>query len=163
VYFYQKGGFKSNENIEIPCQDWLGNAIAPNLYAKDIYLTFGYDVSEFEDEMITIYTLDSPTYSNTTEPIEGNNKLLQLRWIHKTENGLFKSIQERDDLNYELYWYRYSLGSEAADNYSGVYWQYLSKQIGNDEYITVDQDLLENNDNIVPEFFKTWLVPDINV
>jgi hypothetical protein len=49
-----------------------------------------------------------------------------MRWIHKLEDGSFTSIDKNDDLDYEVYWYRYELGHKSVDEYSGVYWKHLS-------------------------------------
>lgn len=165
LYFYQKqGSFCDNEGIPIPYQDFLKSIAAPNLFVKDIYLSFGYDVNSFQDEMVTIYTLDSKTYA------ENNNspKRIQLRWIQKENNGKFKSITENDQLNFELRWYRYSLGANAADAYCGAYWKYLSSQkFENGEYVYEIQDFELNNYNsnneekLNPGFFSTWLIPDV--
>jgi len=78
--------------------------------------------------MIKIYSLNNSTYSRLAVPLSSNHKRLELRWIHKTNNGLFKSVSENDALDYEIRWYRYKLGASSADEYSGVYWSLLSRQ-----------------------------------
>jgi hypothetical protein len=114
--FYQiSGSFKKADGNLIESTDSLGNLLAPNLFVKDVYLTLGYDVSEFEEEMIKIYSLDSPSYVITASPIENNHKNLQLRWIHKLDDGNFKSITPKDDIDFEIRWYRWTLGAASAD------------------------------------------------
>lgn len=169
--FYQKTGtFTDSKGIAIPHLDFLGNSIMPNLFVKDIYICAGYDTSEFDDEMVKVYTLDSLTYSRSTEPYENNHKQIQLRWIHKQEDGTFKSITKKDDLDFTIRWYRYELGRPSADEYSDVYWKYLSFQNTEDRkstYSIQDTDWLEYNaecpdgDERQPDFFSTWLIPDI--
>ena len=171
LQFYQKAGsFKDRDNQLIPYQDFLDHYIKPNLYVKDVYVSLGYDVSEFDKEMIQIYTLDSTTYSRTASPLTNNHKKVQLRWIHKQEDGSFKSITLSDtNLDYEVRWYRYELGHSSADEYSGVYWKDLSKQEviqGTSAYNILDEDWEIYNKTCVagyrrdPGFFSTWMIPD---
>ena len=171
LQFYQKAGsFKDRDDQLIPYQDFLGHYIKPNLYVKDVYISLGYDVSEFDKEMIQIYTLDSTTYSRTASPLTKNHKKVQLRWIHKQEDGSFKSITLSDtDLDYEVRWYRYQLGHSSADEYSGVYWKNLSKQEviqGTSAYNILDEDWEIYNKTCTvgyrrdPGFFSTWMIPD---
>lgn len=161
----------------LPWQDFLGNLVKPNLYVNDVYVTFGYDVKQFEDEMIQIYNVDSSTYyENESEP-EVNHKNLKLRWIHKDDNNKFKSIVEDNNMEFEVRWYRYNLGASSADEYSGLYWSYLSTQKVNidnskDGIIRFDYEILDkswneyNTTNIntakYPDFLETWILPDVS-
>lgn len=162
--FYQEKNFKDAEGVDIPAKDNFQNPVAPNLFIKDVYITLGYDVSEFDDEMVRIYSLNSPTYVATAE--EGqNNKLIGLRWIHKLEDGNFKSIKEEDTLpyDYEVRWYRYKLGAPSVDEYSGVYWEMLAIQKNNGEVepkMPAGAEWIENG--LSKNFFEAWLVPDTN-
>ena len=173
LQFYQKpGSFIDIDGNEIPFMDFLGNYIAPNIYLKDPYITLGYDINEFDEEMVTIYTFDSTTYSATAQPLPSNHKQVHLRWIHKLDDGAFMSVDDKTKFNYEVRWYKYELGHSSADEYSGVYWKDLSKQISKDaehSYEILDQQwLIENNkngyeDQRQPGFFSSWLIPDITL
>ena len=165
--FYQDtGSFQDVEGKLIPSKDFLDNSIEPNLFANDIYITLGYDVSEFEEELVQIYTLDSTTYSATANDLTTNHKNISLRWIHKFDNDIFQSVNQNDNLQYNVYWYRYELGHSSADNYSGVYWKYLSTQSfdkdGNIIYQVEDEIWKKYNGEVqrAPSFFSTWLLPD---
>ena len=165
--FYQNAGsFQDVEGKLIPSKDFLGNSIEPNLFANDIYITLGYDVSEFDEELVQIYTLDSTTYSATINDPTTNHKNISLRWIHKFNNDIFQSVNENDNLQYNVYWYRYELGHSSADNYSGVYWKYLSTQSfdkdGNIIYQVEDEIWKKYSGEVqrAPSFFSTWLLPD---
>lgn len=165
--FYQNAGsFQDVEGKRIPSKDFLGNSIEPNLFANDIYITLGYDVSEFDEELVQIYTLDSTTYSATINDPTVNHKNISLRWIHKFNNDIFQSVNENDNLQYNVYWYRYELGHSSADNYSGVYWKYLSTQSfdkdGNIIYQVEDEIWKKYSGEVqrAPSFFSTWLLPD---
>lgn len=156
--FYQTPhSFVDSSGNEIPHLDNFDNEILPNLFLKNVYITLGYDVSDFDKEMIQIHTLGSNSYSSQ----DLNPKQVQLRWIHKQNDGSFKSITISDDLDCEIRWYRYELGHASADAYSDVYWKYLStqkKEEGKWAYEIFDEDLVEAK--IEPDFFYTWLAPN---
>lgn len=163
--FYQKkNSFKDSEEVLLPVYTADNDITKPqstsNLFVNDIYICVGYDVNDFTDEKIQIYSLNSSTY---IEEAKDNKKLLQLRWIHKQEDGSFKSITADDKLEFEVRWYRYKLGSPSADSYSGVYWKYLSTQ-NNTEYLIKDEDWIkynkENEEDINPTFFTSYLFPN---
>jgi hypothetical protein len=105
----------------------LGSPIAPNLFVAAPYITLGYDVNEFEKEKVVIYTLNSSTYSRSADE-NYNKKSINLRWIHQDEqNDELFSVDDTDDLDYEIRWYRYELGHSSADEYSGVYWKFYTR------------------------------------
>ena len=172
IEFYQiKDSFIDASGYKLPYLDEWGNITAPNLYVKDVYLCLGYDTSEFDEEMIKVYTLDTLTYSRKTEPFMDNAKRIDLRWIHKMPDGSFKSITKADAANYnfKIQWYRYQLGSPSSDQYSDKEWIWLSDQEtenGKNYYTIQDEDWLNNNQQYkgsekYPGFFNTWLIPDV--
>lgn len=170
LQFYQKAGtFKDIEGNQCPYKDFLGNLITPNLYVNDIYIGLGFDINEFDDETIIINTANSLTYSATADPLTSNHKHIVLQWIHREEDGSFKLIGPSDDLDYELRWYRYELGHPSADEYSDVYWKFLSSQKNGEELIIHDEEWLIYNETCekgferYPSFFKTWSLPDITL
>lgn len=178
VFFQEAGSFQNDKGEKRPYQnDFFGTKqdIDPNLFVKDVYISLGYGVEEFDEEMVNIYTLQSSNYVRTAEPFENNHRRIELRWIHKQKDGSFKSITaQNNDLNFEIRWYRYSLGAPSADEYSDVYWTALSKQITNgvlSEYTILDEDWEEYNNSLLdsevkdktrrPGFFYTWVLPDV--
>jgi hypothetical protein len=73
--FYQTPGtFKSAEGKLVPHTDFLENLLPPNLFTNDVYISLGYDTSEFDSEMVYVYTLDSTTYSRSANPLSDNHK-----------------------------------------------------------------------------------------
>jgi hypothetical protein len=58
----------------VPCVDFLGNSLPPNLFTDDVYISLGYDTNDFDSEMVYIYTLDSTTYSRSANPLSNNDK-----------------------------------------------------------------------------------------
>lgn len=168
LQFYETtGSFVDSEGYYISDTDFLGNSITPNLYVNDVYISLGYDVDEFDTEMVQIYTLDPTTYSRTADPATNNHKKLQLRWIHKLDDDTYKSITSADDIgSYEVRWYRYQLGAASADEYSGVYWKYLSIQTSDANVIKdPDWEFYNINNKDVeffryPGYFYSWAIPD---
>lgn len=106
IYFYQLPGSFANHT---------GATIDPipsyyNLLTKDdVYLCFGYDVNDFTEEKVTIYTTDSEKYTEELISSGGNIKHATLRWVHlyneetKNEVGLPAQILDSsDDTIYDL-------------------------------------------------------------
>lgn len=127
IEFYETPGtFVDEEGNLFPWQDFLGNSVAPNLFVRDVYLCFGYDVSAFGDNQVVLYTVDGrTTYSPAYTP-QQNQKQLSARWVHNFGTNDYQTVKSSDDLDYEVRWYRYRLGAPSADEYSGVYWERIS-------------------------------------
>lgn len=166
--FYQTPGtFKSGDKI-LPYKDFLENKLLPNLFVSEPYVSLGYDTADFKDEKVLVYTLDTSTYSKNSEK---SFKDIQLRWIHKLDDGTFKSIGPDEEMEFEVRWYKFELGHSSADEYSGVYWKNWSKQ---EHYYNTEtgwgsicevldydyQQLVENNSDLNPSFFNTKLIVD---
>ena len=165
LYFYQKSGtFINGAGELISATDFLGSPIAPNLFVAAPYITLGYDVNEFEKEKVVIYTLNSSTYSRSAEE-NYNKKSINLRWIHQDEqNDELFSVDDTDDLNYEIRWYRYELGHSSADEYSGVYWKnYARKKKENGKWQKWVQDSGTWIDDDSTSFFSIELSPDVTL
>lgn len=181
IEFYQKGNFANEKGeINLALEDWDKRPkVMPNLFVRDVYVSLGYGVEEFDEEKALVYTLDKETYGAewVNDGIR-NHKEIFLRWIHKDENGNFSVITEDSDLKYEIRWYKYELGHASADEYSGVYWKQLSRQYWDEEssswkYEIQDQAWIDYNtiktaagltDQIhEPDFQSTWCIPEITL
>lgn len=168
LYFYQKPGtFINGAGELISATDFLGSPIAPNLFVAAPYITLGYDVNEFEKEKVVIYTLNPSTYSRSADE-NYNKKLINLRWIHQDEqNDELFSVDDTDDLDYKIYWYRYELGHSSADEYSGVYWKFYARQIKEEgkwlyqKWVQDFENPWISDDNT--SFFRTELSPDVTL
>lgn len=115
-----------NEDL-IPWQDFLGNKINPNIFVKDCYICVGYDVASFEDDQVMLYTLNDGTYRPDATDVE-NQKLVQLRWVNDFGNKI-KVVNETDNLNADVRWYRYQLGAPSPDEYAGYHWTRVNDKI----------------------------------
>ena len=136
IYFYQKSNFKDKEGKIISPLDAFGNLLSPNLFIQSPYISFGYDISQFEKDITIVFSHDKLTYSATND---NNQKGLMLRWIRNVD-GTISPVNEKNDLpvGTQINWYRYELGSPSADKYSGVYWKYLATYSYDYQYNKVD-------------------------
>lgn len=106
-----------------------------NLYVQNLELYLGILTSEKKEEFVELY------YANGEETDKIFNKnsedltrIIGLRWIHidKDDNPFnmaLSSSQEKFN-NFEIRWYRYEVGAEAADEFSSVYWKRLENEDG---------------------------------
>lgn len=127
LYFYEKtGSFYDELNTPIPYQFSGGGPRPNNLFTKDAYICFGYDLSGFSEEQAILYSLSGETFDANNDNItdKENEKIIRLRWLHEFEDDQIKVVNESTQLDddYEIRWYRYQLGAKQADEYSGVYW-----------------------------------------
>lgn len=119
LQFYQKpGSFKNSQGKAISID------VINNLFVQNAYLCLGYDLNSFGTDKVQIFSLQSPAYSSTAAE-EDNKKKIVLRWLHQDVNKIVKSMTYEDILalpDSEIRWYRYELGAETSDEYSGLYW-----------------------------------------
>ena len=184
IYFYQaKGTFKTKEGKQIPYKNEISiidSYLPPNLFIKDLYIGFGNDVSEFQQEGVLIYTLDSKLYTPTPKQDKDNYKKIQLRWIHYDEivqryrvinlKQYDYEVAENDLFDCEIRWYRYSLGARSADEYCGPHWRSLSIETykdgcnaGNVEINDPDWKLKYKTSPYYPKTLLCWLFPDVTI
>ena len=162
-FFQDKGSFKDKNGIEIPCT----LTTPPNLFVKDIIISLGYDAQQFENDTVILYTPNSQKYSKDKNEVE-NHKKLYVRWIHKFDD-IIKVVDENDNIDYQLKWYRHILGQKSDTVWSGVDWAPLSSEIktnGKIDYDIKDKQWLSYNQNSLnasrhPSFGESWLLPDI--
>lgn len=81
-FYQQADSFTTDSGVAVPYLDSFENLTLPNLFMNNVYVSLGYDVSQFDTEMIQIYTLDRTSYIRENKDYD-NAKQIQLRWIHK--------------------------------------------------------------------------------
>lgn len=133
VVFYQSADFKSAEGNLIAYQHdefdpSLGESVKKNnvnnLFAANVKLYFGQGVNEFDKETLTVFTNDLPSYHYT----RNNDKVLNLRWVHKIDDNTYKPLTGGSSLDiskYEVRWYRYNSQTTVVDEYAGEGWELL--------------------------------------
>lgn len=154
LWFYQKAGsFKNAQGAAIPYEN-----MSNNILVKDINVAFGYDTQSFDKDTLILYTQDLTDY-DVKEEDEKNHKKLEVRWIHKfDENGKIKVVELNDGIDYNLTFYRHSLGEPSHTVWSGVDWKPLSSQTVIEGEVSYEcADAARN-----PSYNTVWLKPDYN-
>ena len=155
LWFYQKAGsFKNAQGAAIPYEN-----IPSNILVKDINVALGYDTQSFDKDTLILYTQDLTDY-DVKKDDESNHKKIEVRWIHKfDENGKIKVVELDDGIDYNLTFYRHSLGESSHSVWSGVDWAFLSNQTVIEGEVTYDynEDAARN-----PSYNTVWLKPDYN-
>lgn len=140
VDFYQDEIFKDRQNIDLPFKEQDGSLLAPNLFVDNLEIYFGQDISTFTTDMVEIYTANSDSYKRSTstkeeeaeQDIKANQKEIKIRWVHLKDGVPVDMNIEKNqkDTEYEIRWYQYHIGVEAADEYCGVYWKRIDEVTG---------------------------------
>lgn len=138
IFYEQTGSFLDNDGIPISYFTSMDldsgdeTPIAPNLFMTDLFVSLGYDANAFDSESALIYTFQPQVCNVKPEKAADNNRKIMLRWIHQDDDK-FISITQENNLEYEIRWYRYSIGNSSADGYSGAFWQYFAKEKHDEE------------------------------
>ena len=120
IYFYQNNNFTNIEGELIEVAEGSPN----NLFVSNIYLCYGKDSSEITEDVVELISVDGTTYEN-----EGEQKNINLRWIHKDgDKAYIVKGEEHSELlkDYDIQWYRFALGAPAPDDWAGVYWNIIA-------------------------------------
>lgn len=113
----------------------------PNIFVDNIKISLGYDLNNFDNDAVIVYTLNSVQYSSS-DSAGARKREIQARWVHKTDDG-FVSVEQDELANYnaQIHWYRYQLGEKATyDDFGGKYWVPITEKDGkqcldqNDDY-----------------------------
>ena len=122
IKFYQDANFLDINGEPLPTKIGEGDfvsSIGYNLFVKNLYLFLGYDLSEFNEETLILYTPYSLTYDSR---IQNNPQIknLRLRWIRKIDGNTF--VQSQEDLtdNIRIHWYKYE--KDVKDEIAGDFW-----------------------------------------
>ncbi len=131
LVFYQDNNFVNTENSRIPNysseEEWQVYLAMANILVKDIYISLGYDLNNFEEDQTFLYCFEPLTFAsyltdtarnnlinnregytedflNTVEGTQQglelvNEKNLHLRWVHTDEeNGYVQAIDNIEDI-----------------------------------------------------------------
>ena len=131
VTFYQEADFRDASGALIPV------AAVDNIFIKDAYLALGYDLNSFGKDQVLLYTLNSSTY-DATSTLEENRKILNLRWVHKFEDGNLEYYSEENDeysSQMRIHWYKYHLATGVKDNLAGNFWEEIEAAKNKFQYV----------------------------
>ena len=134
IYFYQDGNFKNGQGelIKYPEENYPNN-----LFVDGVKIYLGYDMNDFSEETLTLFTPDKTSYRYSDNVLE---RRVYLRWIHKVEEKVFELIDENnfDEDKYEIRWFKYSPGVEDIDQYAGKNWERI-EEASNFNYILLPE------------------------
>lgn len=143
VTFYQSNDFLTRQKRRIPIINASENAEEAkevyynrsNLFASNVNVSLGYDLSNFEDDTLLLTTFDSPIYSYVAGSDNTQNiKHLSLRWIHRDENDNLIPIDEFQDIPLDeegtpmidIHWYKWKFANNVEDELAGTFWEEIS-------------------------------------
>ena len=141
------------EHIKITGQGYYkadGIKLENNLFVDNLEIYFGQDISNFNSDLVEIYTKDSLKF------VEPQTKNILARWVHLKDGQPIDMIKKLDtDINYEIRWYKYILGCAAADEYCGVYWDRINPSNGKRLFYINEQwyEKIVNNSGSVAEYY----------
>ena len=139
LYSYQRSNFTTLDGAyglgiygeeALPNDEEDFSIVQPNIFVKSPMVCLGTPLEDFDtdtaeiicDGKLTYYkTKDDPSADRDAE----NKKELSLRWIHKDSKADIIAVVDPDTLpqDYEVRWYRYTLGSPSPDQFAGAHWE----------------------------------------
>ena len=143
LIFYQSDDFvlSSGERLEYTDSPSMGN-----LFITNCYISFGYDLADFTEDKVLLYTLDGETYKDTSDPV-ARKKLLQARWIQYNEGDII-CIDTHDEIpaNAIVHWYKYELNEDVSDELAGAFWNEITDEDDNDLSFEIIPDIGKNSE-----------------
>ena len=91
VYFFQDNDFTYYNNksiIPYPVKP------TPNIFVKNISISFGNEMSKVEDDTVQLYTSSSPTYKYLLPTDDTNRKEIGFIWNNKTEENEYLGFKD---------------------------------------------------------------------
>lgn len=147
LVFYQKQDFYDKNGDPIPITK--GDVGLPdNLFVKEPYLSFGYNLNSFTEDTVMLYSFDSLTYTPQASP-EQNTKRLMARWIHFDEEGQIVAIDKASEIPLEakLHWYKFNLTEGVTDELAGNFWEEITEpNLLNQLYFKFLPDIAKQNE-----------------
>lgn len=125
-----------------------GDLLPDNIFVKDVYISFGYDLKNFDSDKLILGTLDGLTYS----PIysgDTNFKHLYLRWAHKQDDESIIAIDTNEEAqkvnsDIKIHWYRYRLADKVSDELAGAFWsEIMDTRVSEDSWMPIERQLKE--------------------
>jgi hypothetical protein len=139
LVLYQKNNFVNSSGLISSYPEGIEDnmkELFANIFATNVYISLGYDLNDFDEDRVLLYTLDSETYApfltgegkdTGIKALEENNyKHLQVRWIHQdSDTSSFYTITDMPKEG-KLHWYRYVLKEDISDELAGAFWQEIT-------------------------------------
>ena len=155
ITFYQSNNFYDITKTKIPTMDG-GELLEDNIFLQNVYLSFGFDASQFVEDEVFLYTLDGETYDVSGASVLGkdgkiynkNVKLLQARWVHflsKSQAVMIDSVNDFSTDEATLHWYKYKQEDGVYDELAGDLWEEIPNTL-NTFSLEVTPDIKEQHE-----------------
>lgn len=155
ITFYQSNNFYDITKTKIPTMDG-GELLEDNIFLQNVYLSFGFDASQFVEDEVFLYTLDGETYDVSGASVKGkdgeiynkNVKLLQARWVHflsKSQAVMIDNVNDFSTDEATLHWYKYKQEDGVYDELAGDLWEEIPDTL-NTFSLEVTPDIREQHE-----------------
>lgn len=102
LLIYQKNNFLNDKGEHISPLEGMSN----NIFVKNIELGIGSNILDVDDNVVKIYTTDSPSYKGYSDTDSTNRKKIGLVWYNKDENNNFIGFNDSEyDMDYNEFEY----------------------------------------------------------
>ena len=134
--FYQLNNFEDGDEEPIP-YEYEGELLNPNLFMRNVYLSFGYNINQVDDDTVYLFTKNNLSYvvNNDSSTDEAYAKLLEARFIYVSEDARiainnmsdllekFEEIPSLAELMPVIRWYRFKQNEGVKDLRAGEFWE----------------------------------------
>lgn len=157
TFFQKKGSFIKKNDTGLTVEK-IGDKEVYNLFAPEIELYLGFDISEIKDEYVGLFTFDSMNYQHH-EDILQNKKEIQLCWAHKNEDKIqvfnknnleswYDNLFEEDGITEKKgVEYSFKLDESQTQIENRIYYNVIPTQITNDIVRYYDYQINQTNNN----------------
>ena len=138
LVFYQKCDFfLENGTLHSVVED------KDNIFVENLYISFGFDVSNFTEDTVIIGTNYSLTYSTEMRPSE---RKAYMRWVHLKEDK-FYPIDESSEIpeGAIIHWYRYKIEQDRSDEIAGYFWKEFNPGEDKFNYVFTPDDTVADD------------------
>ena len=130
LILYQNENFINELGEMVPYYEEQNNSkvkFSDNIFMRNPYISVGYSLDNFTEDMVILGTQDSLSYQEGALP---QARSIYMRWIHQN-NEKFYSIDESTEIpeNAVIHWYRYKIEPNRKDELAGNFWQEITPSI----------------------------------
>ena len=130
LILYQNENFINELGEMVPYYEEQNNnkvKFSDNIFMRNPYISVGYSLDNFTEDMVILGTQDSLSYQEGALP---QARSIYMRWIYQN-NEKFYSIDESTEIpeNAVIHWYRYKIEPNRKDELAGNFWQEITPSI----------------------------------
>ena len=155
IEFFESGDFvtdSGSKHSSTKIIDQFGYDKACSIFVSDIKFALGYDINQFTEDTVLLYTFDDSNYyydisgkyrtAHYASLEAANTKTLMCRWIHKLEDGTMTVVSNitnadlADSNDIIVHWYHQVRDDGIEDPLAGVYWEEIPEAANKFSYRT---------------------------